>query len=234
MLHQTEGIVIRNIPYRETSVICTIFTEKFGKQSYIVNGVRSAKSTTKTLLQPLSLLDLIVYKRANVNLERIKEFKSLQLYSRIPFEPIRQTITFFICELLQKSLTEDLEDQTLYQYIKQALLHLDKEDCETGTYPIQFMFELSQYLGFGPQGEQIDNCICFDLRQGIFSLELPPYAEFLVGDDLLAFKKLWLDSPGKWNMHERRKILALLERYYQLHISGFGSLKTPQVLQGLF
>ncbi len=234
MLHQTEGIVIRNIPYRETSVICTIFTEKFGKQSYIVNGVRSAKSTTKTLLQPLSLLDLIVYKRANVNLERIKELKSLQLYSRIPFEPIRQTITFFICELLQKSLTEDLEDQTLYQYIKQALLHLDKEDCETGTYPIQFMFELSQYLGFGPQGEQIDNCVCFDLRQGIFSLELPPYAEFLVGDDLLAFKKLWLDSPGKWNMHERRKILALLERYYQLHISGFGSLKTPQVLQGLF
>jgi DNA repair protein RecO (recombination protein O) len=234
MLHQTEGIVIRNIPYRETSVICTIFTEKFGKQSYIVNGVRTAKSNTKSLLQPLSLLDLIVYKRANVNLERIKELKSLQLYSRIPFEPIRQTITFFICELLQKSLTEDLEDQTLFQYIKQALLHLDKEDCETGTYPIQFMFELSQYLGFGPQGEHIDHCECFDLRQGIFSLDLPPYSEFLVGEDLRAFKKLWLDSPGKWNMQERRKILSLLERYYQLHIAGFGYLKTPQVLQGLF
>lgn len=234
MLHHTEGIVIRNIPYRETSVICTIFTEKFGKQSYIVNGVRSAKSTNKTLLQPLSLLDLVVYKRANVNLERIKELKSLQLYQNIPFEPIRQTISFFICELLQKSLTEDLEDSSLYYFLKQALLHLDQVSCETGTYPIQFMFELSQHLGFGPQADLIDACVCFDLRQGVFTKEFPPYSEFLVGEDLMAFKKLWLDVPGKWNMIERRKILGLLERYYQLHITGFSALKTPQVLQGLF
>ena len=234
MLHQTEGIVIRNIPYRETSVICTIFTEKFGKQSYIVNGVRSAKSTNKSLLQPLTLLDLVVYKRANVNLERIKELKAHQLYHRIPFEPIRQTITFFVCELLQKALTEDLEDQSLYQYLKQALLHLDQQECETGTYPIQFMFELSQHLGFGPQADNLDACICFDLRQGVFSSEFPPYSEFLVGEELHAFKKLWLDSPGKWNMSERRKLLILLERYYQLHIAGFGTMKTPQVLQGLF
>ncbi len=38
-LHNTKGIVLRTVKYGETSVIVTIFTELFGIQSYIVNGV---------------------------------------------------------------------------------------------------------------------------------------------------------------------------------------------------
>ena len=47
MRYKTYGIVLSNIKYRETSIIVRILTEKFGLQTYIVNGVRSAKAKGK-------------------------------------------------------------------------------------------------------------------------------------------------------------------------------------------
>ncbi len=42
MIHSTKGIVLRTVKYGETSVIVTIYTELFGAQSYLVNGVRTS------------------------------------------------------------------------------------------------------------------------------------------------------------------------------------------------
>jgi len=62
MLHHTEGIVLGSLKYKESSLIVKIFTNAFGMQSYVVNGVRSSKSQGKTALyQPLTLLDMVVY-----------------------------------------------------------------------------------------------------------------------------------------------------------------------------
>ena len=63
MTHKTKGIVLRLTKYGETSVIVAIFTELFGIQTYMVNGVRSTKksSSKANLFQPGAILDLIVY-----------------------------------------------------------------------------------------------------------------------------------------------------------------------------
>ena len=41
MVHKTKGIILRSVKYGETSLIVTAFTELFGLQSYLVNGVRT-------------------------------------------------------------------------------------------------------------------------------------------------------------------------------------------------
>ncbi|RZM16088.1 MAG: DNA repair protein RecO, partial [Pedobacter sp.] len=38
MLHKTRGIVLKTTLYSESSVVAQIFTEKFGIQSYLING----------------------------------------------------------------------------------------------------------------------------------------------------------------------------------------------------
>ncbi len=60
MLTTTRGIVLHHFKYSEKSIIAKIYTEKFGLQSYIINGVRSAKSKNKAVyLQPLSLGEIM-------------------------------------------------------------------------------------------------------------------------------------------------------------------------------
>ena len=61
MNHTTHGIILRTVKYGETSIIASVFTEIFGVQSYIVNGVRvsSKKGAGKAnLFQPAAILDL--------------------------------------------------------------------------------------------------------------------------------------------------------------------------------
>src|ERR1700712_2316525 len=85
-VHKTTGIVLRTIKYGETSVIAAIYTELFGLQSYLVNGVRTSSKKgpgRASLFQPGAILDLVVYHSELKNLQRIKEFKWGYLYKHI-------------------------------------------------------------------------------------------------------------------------------------------------------
>lgn len=104
MLKKTQGIVIHYIKYRESSIIVKIFTRDLGLKSYIVNGVRSAKSKSKmALYQPLSLLDLVVYDKENASLNRISEVKLNYPFQRIPFDFHRSGVAMFVGEVLSKA-----------------------------------------------------------------------------------------------------------------------------------
>src|SRR6187401_2133657 len=96
LLHKTRGIVFRFTKYGETSIIVNIFTELFGMQSYIVNGVRTKSAKNKiALYQPLTLLDLVVYHRDNAHILRIKELKCLCHYQSMPTDVRKSTIAMF-------------------------------------------------------------------------------------------------------------------------------------------
>src|SRR6266576_857317 len=97
MIHRTRGIVFRTIKFSETSVVSKIYTEKFGMQSYIVNGVRSEKSKTKAAqLQVMSILEMEVYHQENRNLNRIKEMRPAYVFTSLLFEPLKSSIGLFM------------------------------------------------------------------------------------------------------------------------------------------
>src|SRR5687767_9141688 len=105
MIFKTRGIVFRFTKFKETSIIVTIFTEHFGLQAYIVNGVRSKSAKNKiALYQPLTLLNLVVYHRENANIERIKEISCLHPYRTIMADVKKSTLAMFLNELLNKTI----------------------------------------------------------------------------------------------------------------------------------
>jgi len=69
MLHKTRGIVFKTTDYSESSVIVQVFTEKFGLQAYLINGVKKPRAKiSRNMLQPLHLLEMVVYHKPNGNL----------------------------------------------------------------------------------------------------------------------------------------------------------------------
>ena len=85
MTHKTKGIVLRAIKYGETSLVVTIFTELFGVQTYMVNGVRTSKKNTAkaNYFQPAAILDMVVYHSENKSMQRIKEFSWAFLFDTL-------------------------------------------------------------------------------------------------------------------------------------------------------
>ena len=150
MLHKTRGVVFRFTKYGETSIIVTLFTELFGLQSYIVNGVRSKSGKNKiALFQPLTLLDLVVYHREHANINRIKEVKCLYPYQSIPMDIKKSALAIFLIEVINKTVKEESHAQELCEFFIRSFITLDQMEERAENFHIIFLLKLSRLLGFG-------------------------------------------------------------------------------------
>lgn len=220
MIHKTRGIIFRFTRYGETSIIVTIFTEAFGLQSYIVNGVRSKTSKNKiALYQPLTLVNLVVYHRERANLERIKEIQCFHPYQSLTVDIKKSTIAMFITELLNKTVKEESAAESLFDFLVDGLIRMDKLSSGTENSHLIFMIKLSRYLGFGPQF----------VNEVLGGRVTDENTEIILRDLLTAEFENQLVVTSE----QRRKILELLLKFYQEHLENFGELKSVPVLRDI-
>ncbi|HSZ26101.1 MAG TPA: DNA repair protein RecO, partial [Cytophagaceae bacterium] len=151
MLQKTRGVVLGYIKYGDTSIISKIYTEEFGLQTYIVNGVRSKSSKNKiAMFQSLTLLDMVVYHKENREINRISEIKCNTVFHSIPFEQKKISIVVFLAELLGKTLKEHYHNKELFELIIHTIAYLDEVQEHYENLHLQFMIQLASFLGFSP------------------------------------------------------------------------------------
>src|SRR3954468_9105600 len=151
MTHKTKGIVLRTIKYGETSVVVNIFTELFGVQTYMVNGVRTAKrsSAKANHFQPGAILDMVVYHNDQNQMQRIKEFKWDFLFQHVLSDVIKNSITLYIVELLQKCLKQPEQNTELFYFCEDILIGLDTADKGAmANFALYFSLQLTHFFGF--------------------------------------------------------------------------------------
>ena len=218
MLHKTRGIVFRFTKYGDTSIIVNIFTELFGLQSFIVNGVRSASSRGNkiALYQPLTLLDLVIYHRENANINRIKEVKCVHPYHTIPVDVRKSTIAMFIGEVVNKSVKEQAHSGDIFDFLFNSLVALDMVEEGVENFHLVFLLQLSRYLGFGAH----------KAMEVVGGRGANPDAELVI-ERLLASN--YTDMP-RLTHPQRLATLDLLVRFYADHIDAFGDMKSVPVL----
>lgn len=224
MLHKTKGIVLNFIKYRETSIITKIYTADFGLQTYIVNGVRSAKSKQKIgLYQPLTQLDLVVYKKPQGDINRLSEVRCSFHYTAIPFDIRKSTLAMFITEILSKALKEEAEDKALFDFIAASLMTLDKLAHGFESFHIQFMCRLSTHLGFSIlSAEEVFEQVHFHANHTTLAqLEKETLNKLIASP---------YDAAPPSNGKIRRELVMLLVHFYRLHISSFGDIKSLSIL----
>src|SRR5258708_7426489 len=146
MLHKTRGIVFRFTKYGETSIIVTIFTELFGLQTYIVNGVRSKNPKGKiALYQPLTLLDLVVYYKENANILRIKEVRCTHQYVSISTDIRKSTQALFLSEMINKAVKEQSHAAEICSFLFDSFEVLDRLTGNFENFHLVFLIKLSRF-----------------------------------------------------------------------------------------
>lgn len=238
MLISTRGIVLRQTKYGDTSVICTLYTEALGIQSYLVNGIRSSKSRQKAnLLRPMSLLQLVVYHREGKNLQRIKEMSHDYLYQSVLFDIPKGAIGLFMIEVLNKVLKEEGTNESLYAFLHAYFVDLDQAEKGLALYPLLFLLRLSSYLGFFPHADA--PATYFDLEEGQFTMQRPLHPNYIdrpISDDLYSLvRHVSHHTPApSLDRPTRRILLGDLLRYYSLHIAGFQRVNAHAILESIF
>lgn len=240
-LHKTKGIVLRTVKYGETSIIVTIFTELFGVQSYLVNGVRTftKKGVGKaSLFQPTAMLDLIVYHHEHKHLNRIKEFKWGCIYQYLLSDVPKNAVALFMTELITKCLKQPEANPELFHFTEDTFLELDKSNAAVmANLPLFFALHLTHFFGFRINDNYSKEKPYLDLREGNFVAEQPRHPHFLenkqagVTSQLLKVMQPEELEDIKLNHDFRRNLLQAYETYYALHIPDFGRMKSLPVLR---
>jgi DNA repair protein RecO (recombination protein O) len=218
MLHKTKGIVFRFTKYGETSIIVTLFTEVFGLQSYIVNGVRSKSGKNKiALFQPLTLLELIVYHREHANINRIKEVKCFHPYQSIPFDIKKSSLMMFINEVINKAVKEESHASDLCNFLIQSFITLDQMTERSENFHLQFLFKLSRFLGFG----------AYHVNDVLGVRMTSTENEKLIARLLTSDYTQYIEIENQ----QRREILDLILKFYADHLDNIGEMKSVSILR---
>ncbi len=237
MLYKTRGIVFKTTNYGENSVIVQVFTEKLGLQSYIINGVKKPRAKiSSNMLQPLYLLDMVVYHKAGGNIQRIAELKNAPVLISIPYDMVKTAIVMFLNEVLYKAIKHQAADENLFGFIFHAIEWLDHQQEGLANFHLLFLLKLTRYLGFYPQVNQDTNAGYFDLKDGVFKRNKPEHTLYLSSPYTQHFNKLLQHSfenmyQLKLTIDERRYQINKLLQYYALHIEGFGQVHSHEVLE---
>ena len=239
-MFSTSGIVLDHVKYSETSIIVHIYTSEFGRQSYMVNGVRRSKSRGKAVfLQPLTLLQMEVTHHDKREIHRIADYKVMHPFSSIPFDQIKRSIVFFITEVLSKVLREEHPNRELFEFVFHSVKLLDENIPGLSNFHLFFLFQLSRFLGLGASSAPEGLAGYFDLKNSEYLNYEPDHPYFITGDVLTNWIKLSEVDVADLNTLSigsvnRKELLDALVLYYELHILNFGSLKSLKVLHSLF
>jgi DNA repair protein RecO (recombination protein O) len=240
MLHKTRGIVFKTTNYAESSVIVQVFTEKLGLQSYLINGVRKQKAKiTLNMLQPLHLLDMVVYHKANANIQRVSEIRQMPVFQSIPYDIIKSSLTIFLNEVIYKTVRLESKDELLFDFLYHAIELLDRTEKGLANFHLHVLVRLTRFLGFFPDQHSYQEKAYFDLKSGAFCLHMPPH-NFVIEPPQ---SQLWyqlitcsFENLEELNIHStnRKLLLEYLLDYYRLHTENFGEIRSQTVLAELF
>jgi DNA repair protein RecO (recombination protein O) len=240
MLEKTKGIILHQIKYTDSGIIVQMYTRKFGRQSFLIKGMRKRKTGKHNILfQPMFILDLEMFFKASKGMQVLKEFS-------VSFAPYdihsiikKSCVAIFLCEFLTSILKEESSHEEMFDFIEESIIYFDKAKEGFANFHIAFLAGLSGFLGFEP-GHRINNDdTFFDMTNGIF-VPIPPvhgnYANTEISNILAMFFDGSYDTTRKLALTGvlRNEVLETLVRYYSLHLPGLKKINSLEVLKAVF
>ena len=238
MLVSTEAIVLSYLKYSETSIIVKCLTQSDGLKSYLIKGIRSVKKKTINIgfFQPLTILEIDANHRNKGTLESIRSVKIIEPYKTIHVDVLKNTIVLFLSEILSKSIKEEEENKSLYEFIKTSLMWLDSSENFVN-FHVQFITKLLKYLGVSPD-ESLITLSSFDIINGVFCS--PSKSQYCVQGSIVNHFKEFLGTDfddiliNIDSSHKRKELLEFLMKYMQLHLPEFKRPLSLNIMYDLF
>jgi len=240
MLEKTRGIILNQIKYTDSGIVARLYTRKFGRQSFLIKGMRNRKAGKHNILfQPMFILDLEMHYKASHEMQVLKEFSvsftPYDIHSNIK----KSCVAIFLGEVLTSVLKEESPHEEMFDYIEESIIYFDSCKEAFANFHIGFLAGLSSFLGFEPGPRTNVNDSFFDMTNGKF-VPIPPvhgnYANAEISNILADFFVASYDNISNITLTGtlRNEVLDTLVRYYSLHLPGLKKINSLEVLKEVF
>ncbi|MDG1510642.1 MAG: DNA repair protein RecO [Mariniblastus sp.] len=158
---KTTGIVLRVIPFSETSCIVTLFTRDFGKVTTMAKGARRPKSPFEAALDVLALCRIVFLNKNSDAMGLLTEAKLERRFRSATRSLDRLYAGYYIIELLN-SLTDDGDPHPeLFELSAQVIKQIDSTEIteeEVGLALLNYELKMLGILGHLPMLTKCVSC----------------------------------------------------------------------------
>ncbi len=238
--YKARGIVLSTIKYGDSSMVAQLLTDTHGRQSYMVQGVRSKRGhgSKMALFQPMFALEFEGLESSRMELHRMRDVHNGVLLASMPFDVRKSTIALFMAEALYRLVSESESNPMLFDFVWGSVAALDAMQEGVANFHLWFLANISRFLGFSPAGRHSAGA-WFDMREGAFVTAMPGHDAVMTPDQAELLRDLLecdVESLAEipLNRHRRVEMLDALVRYYALHLDSIRNVKSIAILQEVF
>ncbi len=239
-LASTRGIVLHQIKYGDTSLICQVYTEEYGRRSFLFKGIRSKKSRIHpNILQALFIINIEAYFKEGKDFHLVKEASADKIFSDFPYDIKKSAQAMFLAEILNKSLREEEPNKVLFAFLYNSIEYFDLILEGSSNFHILFLVKLSKHLGFYPSSKLSPEELVFDMQEGIYKDDFPGHADYFDAENSGLLEEILTKnydelSGLELNQRKRNELLDYILKFYSFHIEGITRLKSYGILREIF
>ncbi|HUL42984.1 MAG TPA: DNA repair protein RecO [Bacteroidota bacterium] len=172
-ISKTDAVILRTMKFRESSKIVSFYTRQFGKMSAIVKGAQRAKHGFGTMLEPMSHVALVVYRKDGRDIQTISQCDSIESFRHIREDLEKMAAGMSIIELVSLIAHEE-ENGPLFKLLTETLRAIDVASSDPKKCYWYFHLKMMGVLGFEPK---FDRCAVCAKELAVGSREI----KFLLG-----------------------------------------------------
>ena len=238
--YKARGVVLSTVKYGDSGMVVQMLTDRYGRQSYMVQGVRSSRGrgSKMALFQPLFILEFEGLESSHSDLHKMREVQNGVVFKSVPYDIRKSTMALFMAEVLYRLVGESEANEPLFDFVFNSVMALDEIDEGVANFHLWFLANLSRYLGYFPGNEHQKGC-WFDMREGLYTRTMPLHDHVMNEAEAELLRDLTecdLDCLGEipLNREQRVAMLSRLVEYYSIHLDAIRSVRSIEILQEVF
>ena len=146
-------IVLHLTKYSDHGLVLHTVDSTAGRRSFLVRGIKRGNAVA--VFHPLSVLDVVSAESPKSSMCHLREWEPVQPLHGIRGDLVKGSVAMFVSEVLYRSLTSELADPQLFDWLCEAVARLDAAEGSVANFPAWFLVSYAVRMGFMP-GEAIE------------------------------------------------------------------------------
>lgn len=151
------GFVLKTFPFKESSLIASVLTNRLGKIKVLAKGVRRPKSRICGAMEPFNLDEIIFHKREFKEIYNLSDAVVIDGFEKIRRDPERVKAALVLCEFYEKTLPAEAMDKQAFTLLLAFLRKLcDVEQPMIRSLVVSNLLKAFSGAGIMPH---LDDCV---------------------------------------------------------------------------
>ncbi|PLW92531.1 MAG: hypothetical protein C0592_10345 [Marinilabiliales bacterium] len=236
-MQENTCIILHTIKYGEKSLIIKAL-HKNGLKSYFLNNyTKKGKNIYPFLSWPLAIVELEEKIISKSSLPFARNLALAYVPRIISRDVMRQSVALFMADILYHFIREENDRiDSVFNYIVEAIKSLDTAENLSSCFSIKFGYDIADLIGYGiNSGKKSESH--FNTKELQFQSHKSPHCLSVAESE--TFKAILetdisLINRIKPEITVSKKLFQEMISFFKNKIPESGSLKSPQILHGLF